>query len=558
MSCPPEIENVVRQRRWDGRPAAVVWVIALLLGLSQHALAVERTCSGDAVANTASVLCAAPSGPCTATEVTLGGNIEVPSGGCTFDLGGRSLRVTKTFQMIGSGFIVVDNATDITITSTGKLKARGDFVRIDGQIIQGGDIDLRSLGRIEVGGHLDVNGDGAGNVRLRARGDVSILTTAVIQGIGTSTTNDDGDRYADGGSLEAISEAGSIHWAAATTFRGQNHGQGGTVVLQAAERINLSQTIDASGGGGGGGDVQLRAGDDISTIRNIDVTSRSGGGAGGNITLAAGADDLGGIKPGGDVVVDGAVLNLEGSSDGVGETGEGDGGYATISAQGAVQFIGTGVAIRAGAGPLSAGDGGTVDISASAGDLVLEAPIFAKGGSQGGRGGYAGISASNDVTVDAAIDLSARRAGGRCHVAAGRHATVDGTITADGLAADATAGSIEVHGGLVLLGAVTIARNLKATGDHGHEIMLRGCSVTVDDGVSVDGRGGSTVPGARVGIIGRDSIQIRPNAQILAGSTGGITLSHPVGVQPVTNGASLEPSPTDSIEGSFPACGAES
>ena len=90
--------------------------------------AVSRTCGPDPVANTASVLCTAPSGPCDATSVTLGAAIDVQSGGCAFDLGGRTFTVNKTFQMTGAGFITVTNASDITITSTGKLKARGDFV----------------------------------------------------------------------------------------------------------------------------------------------------------------------------------------------------------------------------------------------------------------------------------------------------------------------------------------------------------------------------------------------------------------------------------------------
>src|SRR5437764_14935773 len=84
--------------------------------------AVSRSCGSDPVANTANVLCAAPSGPCTASSVTMSSSIEVTDAGCTFDLGGRSLTVNKTFQMTGLGYIRVQNVGDVTITSTGKLK----------------------------------------------------------------------------------------------------------------------------------------------------------------------------------------------------------------------------------------------------------------------------------------------------------------------------------------------------------------------------------------------------------------------------------------------------
>jgi hypothetical protein len=91
--------------------------------IAAPSLAVPRTCGSDPVSNTASVLCAPPSGPCTATSVTMSAHIEVTTGGCTFDLGGRTLTVQKTFQMAGTGEIAVINAADITVTSTGKLKA---------------------------------------------------------------------------------------------------------------------------------------------------------------------------------------------------------------------------------------------------------------------------------------------------------------------------------------------------------------------------------------------------------------------------------------------------
>ena len=54
------------------------------------------------------------------------------------------------------------NAGNITVTSTGKLKARGDFVKPNDFIIGGGVISLTSTGTIDIDGTIDVAGDSAG------------------------------------------------------------------------------------------------------------------------------------------------------------------------------------------------------------------------------------------------------------------------------------------------------------------------------------------------------------------------------------------------------------
>ena len=69
--------------------------------------------------------------------------------------------------MTGLGFIKVMNAGNITLTSTGKLKARGDFVKPNGFIIGGGLISLVSSGTIDIDGNIDVAGDSAGTIRPR-------------------------------------------------------------------------------------------------------------------------------------------------------------------------------------------------------------------------------------------------------------------------------------------------------------------------------------------------------------------------------------------------------
>src|SRR5215475_13166887 len=98
--------------QWFPRPRAAVAVMMLsaaaVLGpFTRVAHGVVRTCGSDPIANTANVLCASPSGPCTSSTVWISTPIEVTAGGCTFDLGGRAIVVDRIFDMIGTGFIKV-------------------------------------------------------------------------------------------------------------------------------------------------------------------------------------------------------------------------------------------------------------------------------------------------------------------------------------------------------------------------------------------------------------------------------------------------------------------
>jgi len=76
---------------------ALLVAILLFFAAARPAGAVVRTCGPDALANTADVLCAPPSGPCSDTLVVMGANLTVRDGACEFDLGGRALRIDRTF-----------------------------------------------------------------------------------------------------------------------------------------------------------------------------------------------------------------------------------------------------------------------------------------------------------------------------------------------------------------------------------------------------------------------------------------------------------------------------
>lgn len=551
----------------------LILTFAICFGTVAGVDAVERTCGGDPVANTANVLCAAPSGPCTATQVTLGGNLEVTSGGCEFDLGGRALRVTRTFQMVGTGFFAVDNAGDITITSTGKLKARGDFRLSNGQIGQGGLIKLVSGGTLSIAGRIETTGDGAGAVELRATGPLRLESSGVIQANGISSTADEADRFANGGELSAVSVGDSIILAGLVYLNGQNHGSGGALHLQAAGSVEIDQAVEVTGGSGGGGDVDILAGDNVTVTRPIDVDSRSGGGEGGSIAIEAGTDELGGLVPGGSILIDNTRLELSGSPP------DGDGGELDLTAPGTIQVLGANSLLRANAGTTSSGSGGDIavrsgdadvgSVSASDGDVLVQGQVLAQGGGLGGTGGRLELVAGRALILDAPADLTSRVRGGFVTMSAGGNVDVQAPIDVHAMTAPGRGGSATITAGLASNGTLTLARDINAASGAGNgrrqAITLTACTLVVQDGVRIDGRGGTAsngaLGGALIRLAAKDSLQLKGTSQYLANPGGDIAIVHPPATAPAVDvGTTFSPVRKEDTSSPvpFPKCGAQS
>ena len=519
---------------------------ALIL-LPSSARAVTRTCGPDAVANTTNVLCASPSGPCTATSVVMSTSIDVTTGGCDFDLGGRSLQVQKTFQMIGSGFINIRNAGDITITTTGKLKARGDFVEPNGFIISGGLITLASSGAIVDQGVIDVSGDSAGTIRFTAVGDVSLTSDASVTAFG-DTLADEGQRFADGGTFEATSTTGSITINGSIAVAGNNQATGGSVALTAARDIAVNQPIDATGGGSDGGEVDLACGDNIVITKTIDVSSRVGGGFGGIITLIAGADGFGGLATGGALTVNNASLLLTGSP---AETSGGDGGELDATSFGPMRFIGANVSVRADAATTFDGDGGGIFLDSSddnffrlgalEGNLEVAGILSVHSGNDGGSGGTVEFDAGYDLTVTASIDASGHDSGGDVSGDAGRAVLLAGPIAAAATGATGFGGSIDFDAGEASIASLSLAGDIDASGGSangsGDAITLSGCGLSVEANVDIDGHAGinagNIAGGSTIELLSLTPMRLKANTRFLALPAGRILTTHPPGQNPV-------------------------
>ncbi len=542
-----------------------------------RAFAVAKICGSDAVANTANVFCA--TGVCSPTLVRMTTPIEVTAGGCEFDLGGRALSIEKTFQMTGLGFIKVFNAGDITLTATGKLKARGDFVKPSGYIIGGGLISLVSSGTIDLNaGNLDVSGDSAGSMSLIARQDVVIRGNSILNGSGNSSYADLGSRYTDGGELEVVAETGSITINGDISVKGLNAGAGGLVDLTAGTNITITRTIDVSGGGSDGGEFDAVAGDNIViTNGGINADSTVGGGFGGTISLDAGEDYLGGVVAGGGIDINAASLLLRGSAT---DTYGGDGGELDMLAAGRVRLFGAGVAVRADAATNFDGSGGSISIDsgdaepsrlgALDGDIEIGGVVSMRSGFTGGSGGSLDVSAGRDAMLTAAVDLSGTDMGGDVLIEAGRATTINGVVTTRATSADGEGGYVDIAAGLAsdegAGGNLAIQKNIVATSGTSHgsgqSISLRGCGLAVAANVKIDGSGGVSPlngmqGGSDIELVSRRAMQLGSGSQYVSPPGGSVTTTRLPGVTPVIgSGVVFNPARIDNpvVSGPFPAC----
>jgi len=563
---------------WRQRWVVSALFITFCLGLAAPAAAVTRACGPDAIANTNDVLCAAPSGPCNGSSVLVSTAIEVPDGvPCTFDLGGRDLTFDRTIEVTGrfgalNGVIRVINAQNITVSDTGKLKAQGDFVQPAGFITSGGLISLDASGDIFHEGVMDVTGDSAGTIVLDAGGEVQILNNSELTGNGLSSFLDEGERFADGGTLDITARTGDITINGDISMRGSNQATGGTLTFQAAKNASLNKAIDMSGGGGDGGALEVEAGDHITINKTIDGDSRAGAGFGGSVLLFAGEDGLGGVVPGGNLDVDGASIKLQGSS--TDEFG-GDGGEVDIAAAGHVRFFGSGVSIRADAATNWDGSGGTVAIDTgdskpsiigpNDGNIEIDGLISCRGGDLDSSGGEIDLSAGADLIITADIDLAAKDTGGDLTGDAGGAILINGVISAPATDTAGEGGFIDLIAGLASDATLTVDKNILAPGgatsSSGQNISLSACTLIVEDNTRVDGEGGVSLGGveggADIDLISRRPMQLGKDSRFLAGPGGSVVATYPPGQDPVIgSGVLFEPPLFNNINtvGAYPNC----
>ncbi len=538
----------LHSHRLGSRRAAVAAALLTLLVASSEAHAVVRTCGGDAIANTATVLCAPPSGPCDANLVVVSTTLRLANGVCDFDLAGRDLRIERTVRMVpskpqpGDGVIHVKNAGDITVARSGKLLVRGQFPF--------SRISLMSQRGIVVGGVIDVGGARAGGeIDLTAPDQVTLEKRSRLLANGVAPLVDR-FRESDGGSIEIIANSAALHGEIAA--RGAV--AGGFVDVEADTAIVADGRIDVGGGTFSGGGVAMDAGVEIALSGWIDASSRFGGSDGGSIELAAGSG-FGDIVPA-RLTIDHALLDLSGSS--ANQLG-GFGGLFDGEALGTVR-VGADVVIRASASASFDGDGGIVILAAFEDEpnhvpavLDVAASISARSGRLGGLGGEIDLVSEGQLVFSGDADVTGHDGGGTCFVEAGGDAVVAGPLVAAASTTTGEGGVVSLAAGQLREGTLMIADDITASGKSAGPpaafIEINACRVHVDEGVTLDGgTHAASGPGGGVRMVSGLPLQLGAGSRYLAGPDGAVTTTHPPGADPVIGpGVVFDPSRIDDV-----------
>lgn len=327
-------------------------------------------------------------------------------------------------QLNANGQVYLVNPNGIAITRTGTVNAGGfvastldiaddDFVAGRRSFTgRGASAPVVNEGRITIapGGYAALLGGSVDQA-----GTISVPMGKVGLGAGERATLD----FSGDGFLQvAVPSAPDGSGSALIRHAGRTSAAGGRVEIQAAtareaarSAINLSGIVEARSVGGRSGAIVLGggAGGGVTVSGRLDVSARSGG----SRTRAASratASDGGSIAVTGDAVrLVGARLDAGGRNGGrirIGGDVQGGGSLQTASTTG----VDAATTIRAdaqGAGQGS-GQGGSVVIW-SQDRTDFAGLISARGGAQGGDGGFAEVSGKRLLAYEGLADLSAAR-----------------------------------------------------------------------------------------------------------------------------------------------------
>lgn len=388
----------------------------------------------------------------------------------------------------------VINLSAQTFANVGTIKADGNvggniIIMVPGEFLNGGAISANGNNPAGGGGNIELSGGiltVAGDISTRGQGDslggcVTLAADADLELVGTIRVvgGDGGEISATAGRVggDLVIASGAQLLASGT---GTNGGSGGIIELSArgdgvdTGHVLLNGTVQARAGtlqGGDGGCITVTAAGDIigapSTNGNdgLNVNSGTPDGFAGEISLAAARD---------------IALQTELSAQGTGS--EGVGGDVEVAA-GRDLLLDDNARISV-AGP---GDGGSIDLSATEGELMIKSSSVDASGTFGGDGGDLRIRASGmqgSIVIGGAILASGAGRGGTIEVSAGNTLTLLGPATLTGPRLQALGG---------IGGAITL-RTLRGDLQVAGRVFARG---------SVSGGGMiSAVSASELGIVG--------------------------------------------------------
>ena len=447
--------------------------------------------------------CPNNSGPCMITKVYVVGDT------CVLDFGARAVT-------LGSG--VLDfNSGSITLKAGSFTLAPFPNVQLDGRgnenppaTATGGNLTIQTTGDVNVQrngttrGRIDVSGnDLGGTINIIAGGTVTLAGRLNSDGLvsgggGTLMIRAGGDIIIPGGAI--ISALG-----------GANGFDGGTMDFGAGGTIDVGDLLDASGTDGGvitlaaGGLAIVRQSPNGSSFSQIRAVGSGTGALGGLITITAGtsAQILGNITAQG------------------GGGGGGDGGTIDIEADYGDLLVTVGTnpsGLNASGGGPPDGFGGEIDLCAHGALTIQNGTLDASGSGLQSGGGTISLQADLSLTSSGTLDVRGGFPGdgtlGEIDIDIGSSITLNGPLFAGGRAQGSSGGRVIAQAGEGGPGAFAINSSIDVSGypqcagaicGTGGTTDLTGCNLTLASGATID----ATAPiGGLNGLHAREQLTI--------------------------------------------------
>jgi len=517
-----------------GLGALIVAIAGIMAFAATPALALDASSADD--------ICAPTEDPCVIDEV-----IDVIGG--PLDFGTRTVRVTGSGKLRGNTIVIQcgEFVVDVGgLTQTAVIEGTGSAAEFEVTAVLGcsGDPTVGCMtdgtcvtlgigtcsegsGSIHIDGRINVAGDPAGDVLIRARQDITVETKINANGGNLST---------DGGLIRIFAEYGSIVLngeitAATGTVSGYPgaSSEGGEVEIEAWIDATINGDIDVRGYETGGF-LDIGVGRDLLITGSI---NGSGGGGeyayGGTIQIASGEDTTvqkaSPTSPAPRLSNDGGGFFYTDPYGYYGYWRGGNGGQQFFGVYGDLT-LGKGAIIQSHSGPGNDAYGGEIELYVL-GSATIDGKITSKGNLNpgDGSGGLIDFDAMKGLSIgpDGEIDTASVR-GGYIFIRADEFIDMQGLVDAHGTTGSyyysyGGAGYLDISG----YADMTLGGRLRSGASYsGADIFVDVCRLTVEDGGKIHNTAGAPSDNGYDNYITvRESMRVEANGEILADALGG-------------------------------------
>ncbi len=505
-------------------------LIAGLVGLATVVLLAQ---SADALTACTAAQVMAQDAGCPATGTcTINKTFTVPDA-CTLDFGTRPLVLGTTSVLSAANATVTIRAGSLIMNAGAFIDARGTGNSSPAD--HGGALTIETVGSITLQkngstrARIDVSGNAvAGSVMLRAGTTISIAGRIEANQL---TASGAGGRIVFESGGNTTTSLGSI---IAATGGNQSTIGGGVMSVNAQGDVALGDEVDISGSNGGQATISAVGSIVLSGLR---ANGTGDSGSGGSLVVVAGK----GLRVAAPVLLRGSDYNV---------VAGGEGGLAALTATFGDLILAAGI-FAEGAGPDA--DGGEIDLNA-AGLIEIQSTstVSARANGLYGGGGSIDIGGATVMVHSGFLDASGGGNGGDIDIDVVGDITMNGRVDSSGRYNGGFGGSVNVEAGSNGSGTLTIGADIDVDGGacdvdgcgDGGSVDLRGCNLTVSAIARVLGRAPGTA--GFLQIVAREQLRVdgtinAARSQGSSGADGVVSLTAPTQKPPQLRVAGILP-----------------